>query len=318
MAPFPNLRLPVIVAPMFLVSGVELTVAACQAGLVGSFPASNARDAAGLASWLGQIREALADDAAAAPFAVNINLQKGRYADHDAMVAACEAARAPLVITSVGDPTEIVERVHGWGGQVFHDVTTVRHAEKAVEAGVDGLILVCAGAGGHSGAASPFSLLPRVRRFFDRTLVLAGGVADGAGIAAARMLGADLVYMGTRFIASAESLAADDYKRMLIETDISDVIYTPAISGLPANFLRPSIAAAGMDPDALPPLKGPRQADLPEGVRAWKHVWSGGQAVGLIDDAPPVAVLVDRLEAEMRQAQAAFLAPARRMAALPA
>lgn len=300
---FPNLRLPVVVAPMFLVSGVELTVAACRAGLIGSFPASNARDATGLTSWLAAIRDALAAEAAPGPFAVNINVQKGRYADHDAMVAACEAARAPLIITSVGDPTEIAKRVHGWGGKVFHDVTTVRHAEKAAEAGVDGLILVCAGAGGHSGAASPFSLLPRVRRFFDGTLVLAGGVGDGAGIAAARTLGADLVYMGTRFIASAESLASPEYRRMLVETDIADVIYTPAISGLPANFLRPSIRNAGMDPDQLPPLKAPRQADLPEGVRAWKHVWSAGQAVGLIDDVPSVATLADRLEAEMRTAQ---------------
>jgi nitronate monooxygenase len=312
---FANLRLPVVVAPMFLVSGVELTVAACRAGLIGSFPASNARDAPGLTAWLATIRDALAEETAPGPFAVNINVQNGRYADRDAMIAACEATRAPLVITSVGDPTEVAKRVHGWGGKVFHDVTTVRHAEKAAEAGVDGLILVCAGAGGHSGAASPFSLLPRVRRFFSGTLVLAGGVADGAAIAAARMLGADLVYMGTRFIASAESLASADYKRMLIEADIADVAYTPAISGLPANFLRPSIANAGMDPDALPPLKGPRQPDLPQGVRAWKHVWSAGQAVGLIDDAPPVADLVARIEAEMRAARADFATEAPHRAA---
>jgi nitronate monooxygenase len=287
---------------MFLVSGIDLVVAACREGLLGAFPASNARDAEGLSDWLGRIEGALADLPDPAPYAVNINVAPGRYADQGAMIDACRRARVPLVITSVGDPTEVVKAVHDWGGVVFHDVTTVRHAEKAQAAGVDGLILVCAGAGGHSGGLSAFSFVPRVRRVFDKTLVLAGGVADGGGVLAARALGADLVYMGTRFIASAESLASSAYKDMVINADLADVIYTDAISGLPANFLRPSIRDAGLDPEHLPPPIARGQGRLPEGVKAWKHIWSAGHAVALIDSAPSVRDIAAKLKQEYLEA----------------
>jgi nitronate monooxygenase len=296
-------KLPVLVAPMFLVSSVEMVVEACRSGVGATFPASNARSAAGLSAALRKIGESLAGVEASGPFAVNINVKKDRYDDLDEIVAVCREAGVPLVITSVGDPREMVERVHDWGGLVFHDVTTVRHAEKAAEAGVDGLILVCAGAGGHSGGLSPFAFVPRVRRFFNKTIVVAGAISDGAGIAAVRMLGADLVYMGTRFIASVESLASPEYKAMLLNSDLADVLYTPAISGLPANFLKPSIRSHGLDPDNLPPPKGLFKADLPEGLKAWKHLWSAGQGVGLIDDIPTTAEIIHRLAEEMRLAE---------------
>jgi nitronate monooxygenase len=296
-------KLPVLVAPMFLVSSVEMVVEACRSGVGATLPASNARSAAGLSAALRKIGESLAGVEASGPFAVNINVKKDRYDDLDEIVAVCREAGVPLVITSVGDPREMVERVHDWGGLVFHDVTTVRHAEKAAEAGVDGLILVCAGAGGHSGGLSPFAFVPRVRRFFNKTIVVAGAISDGAGIAAVRMLGADLVYMGTRFIASVESLASPEYKAMLLNSDLADVLYTPAISGLPANFLKPSIRSHGLDPDNLPPPKGLFKADLPEGLKAWKHLWSAGQGVGLIDDIPTTAEIIHRLAEEMRLAE---------------
>lgn len=300
-----GLRLPVLVAPMFLVSSPELVLAACRAGVAAAYPASNSRDAQGLRHVLRGFTEGLAEIEGAGPFAVNLNVNRNRYKEFDEVVGACREAKTPLVITSVGDPREMVRQVHDWGGRVFHDVTTVRHAEKAVEAGVDGLILVCAGAGGHSGGLSPFSFAPRVRRFFDGTLVIAGGVADGTGIAAAKMLGADLVYMGTRFIASQEAAASPEYKQMLLEADLADVVYTPAISGLPANFLKPSIRAAGLDPDALPTPRGLFQPDLPDGLKAWKHIWSAGHGVGLIDDLPTTAEIIERLEREFHAARSA-------------
>lgn len=298
------LRLPVIVAPMFLVSGIDLIVAACEAGMVGALPASNARDADGFEAWLDMITDRLRDRVSAAPFAVNINVQPGRYADPERIIGTCARHRVPLIITSVGDPAEMVARVHDWGGKVFHDVTTVRHAEKAVEAGVDGLILVCAGAGGHAGSASPFSLLPRVRRFFDKTIVLAGGVGDGAGIVAAQALGADLVYMGTRFIASAESTASPDYKAMIVRSDIADILYTPAISGVPANFLRPSLLANGIDPALLRPLAKGARPDFGDGVRAWRDVWSAGHASALVDRISTVKEIADQLAEEIAVAHA--------------
>jgi nitronate monooxygenase len=295
------LRLPVIVAPMFLVSSVEMVVAACNAGVVASLPAANARTPARLADWLDAIDRART--ANAVPVAVNLNVAPGRYAALGDMVAVCRDRNVPLVISSVGDPNELVRAVHGWGGLVFHDVVSLRHARKAAAAGVDGLILVCAGAGGHSGALSPFAFLRAVRRFFDGIIVLAGGIADGQGIAAARMLGADLVAMGTRFIATVEAGADADYKRMIVGTDVGEIVYTSAISGLPANFMRPSIIANGVDLDALDTLALRTRPALPDGVRAWKHIWSAGHAVGTIDDIPTVADLVARLETEYLHAR---------------
>jgi nitronate monooxygenase len=220
----------------------------------------------------------------------------------EADLAALRRHKVPVVITSVGEPSPVVEVVHEYGGVVLHDVTTVRHARKAAEAGVDGLILVCAGAGGHAGSASPFALLPQVREFFDKTVVLAGAISDGRGIRAAQVLGADYAYMGTRFIATQESKARAPYKDMLVEEETHDVVYTDAFSGMSANYLRASIVKSGMDPANLPKPKGLWQPDLPEGVKAWRDIWSAGQGVGMIKDIPTVAELVERLSADYKAA----------------
>jgi nitronate monooxygenase len=296
-----HLKLPVIAAPMFLASSPKLVLAACRAGVVGAFPAANARSPQELDTWFDEIEQGLAGQASAAPFAVNIVL--ARPARPDPLLDVCVRRKPPLIITSIGDPRDLTQQVHSWGGSIFHDVTTVRHAEKAAEAGVDGLVLVCAGAGGHSGAVSPFALTPQVRARFDGLIVLAGSIGDGQSILAAQALGADLVYMGTRFLATSESLASDAYKAMMIAAETKDVLYTPAISGLPASFLRQSIQAVGLDPDNLPAPKGLHAPDLPDGVQPWRDVWSAGQGVGLIDDAPSVAELVARLTTQYGEAK---------------
>lgn len=293
--------IPVIAAPMFLVSGPDLVIAACRSGIIGAFPAANARTPEQLESWLTAINADLARCETGA-YAVNVNVKPGRYRDIDAVVGVLEKARAPLVITSVGDPSAMVRRVHGWGGKVLHDVTTVRHAAKAIEAGADGLILVCAGAGGHAGAASPFSLLRAVRQFYDGLIVIGGGIGDGYGVAAAIALGADLVYVGTRFIAAQESLASEVYKRSVVDAGIADIVYTNAISGLPANFLKPSIAQAGMDPAHLLPLGADGQPDLPAGKRAWRDIHSAGHAAVLVADVQPVHEIVQTMKRDFQHA----------------
>jgi len=298
-----RLRLPVIAAPMFLVSGIELVTAVCREGMVGAFPAANARTPERLTEWLGTIVGSL-EGHDAAPFAVNINLSAGRYRDVRGVIDSCRAAATPLMITSVGDPTEMVGIVHDWGGFVLHDVTTMRHAEKAAAARVDGIILVCAGAGGHSGSASAFSLLRAVRRFYDGVIILAGGIGDGYGVAAARALGADLVYMGTRFIAAQESMAADAYKQLVVESQLSEIIYTRSISGVPANFMKTSIALAGLDPDALPELTAQGRPSLPPGKRAWKDIWSAGHAAALVDQVSSTARIAQQLREEYAEAVA--------------
>ncbi len=291
-----RLRLPVIAAPMFLASGPGLVLAACRAGVVGTFPAANARSPEELDAWFDEIEQGLAGDTSAAPFGVNIVL--ARPARPDPLLDVCVRRKPPLVITSIGDPRDLTQQVHGWGGSIFHDVTTVRHAEKAAEADVDGLVLVCAGAGGHSGAVNPFALTPQVRARFDGLIVLAGSIGDGQSILAAQALGADLVYMGTRFLATDESLASNAYKPMMVAAETKDVLNTPAISGIPASFLRQSIQAVGLDPDNMPNPNGPQVRALPDGVQPWRDVWSAGQGVGLIDDTPSVAELVARLAAQ--------------------
>ncbi|KKC25224.1 NAD(P)H-dependent flavin oxidoreductase [Sphingomonas sp. SRS2] len=294
--------LPVITAPMFLVSGVDLVVAACRAGVIGSFPALNARDPELLADWLATIERRLAEPGPIppAPYAVNIVLRSPIRREQ---LEKCAAAGVPIVITSVGDPSEAVKRVHDWGGLVFHDVTNLDHARKAAEAGVDGIILVCAGAGGHSGAQSAFALTPQVRAMFDGAIIVGGGIGDGRAILATQALGADFAYVGTRFIATAESLASDPYKQLLVEAATSDIVYTDRISGLPASFIRQSLLAAGLDPDQLPPLRAPRTPDLPPGVKAWKDIWSAGHAVGLITSPSTVAGVIAQLTAEYHQAR---------------
>lgn len=215
----------------------------------------------------------------------------------------CRRAKVPLILTNLGDPRAEVEAAHEWGGTVFHDVTTMKFAEKAIEAGVDGLMLVCGGAGGHAGTLNPFSFLPQVRQIFDGTIMLAGGIADGNGIAAALALGADLVVMGTRFIATKESGTFPPHKQMLVDARSEDVLFTDAIAGMPASFLRPSMIAHGLDPDNLPPPRGLHRPDLPEGIKAWKNIWSGGHSTGLINDVPSVAELVARLQEEFESAR---------------
>ena len=302
-----QLALPVMQAPMFIVSNPELVVASCRAGVIGAFPAGNPRAPETLESWLVVIRnaerESLDRGGRFAPFCVNL-LASGTIdpAARARSLEVCRHARAPLILTNLGDPSVEVQAAHDWGGIVFHDVTTMRYAEKAIAAGVDGLMLVCGGAGGHAGTLNPFAFLPQVRRMFDGVILLAGGVADGAGVAAALALGADLVVMGTRFIATEESGASPEHKAMLVSVGSEDVLYTDAIAGLPASFLKPSMVEAGLDPQALPPPLGLHRADLPKGVRAWRDIWSGGHSVGLIQDAPSVAEVVRRLGDEMDQA----------------
>jgi len=302
------LRIPVMAAPMFIVSNLDLVIASCRAGVIGAFPAANPRRPETLETWLHAIREAEKQTADAggdfAPFCVNMlaSAAVDKQARDEAL-ATVRKHRAPLLLTNMGDPREVVDAAHEWGGMVFHDVTTLRHAEKAIEAGVDGLMLVCAGAGGHAGTLSPFSFLPKVRSFFDGRIMLSGGIADGNGIAAALALGADIVVMGTRFIATAESGAVDGHKEMLVTSKSEDVLFTDAIAGLPASFLEPSIIRAGLDPEDLPRLAGKHRPDLPEGVKPWKSVWSGGHSTGLIDDVPSVQTVVDRLAEELATAR---------------
>jgi nitronate monooxygenase len=284
---------------MFLVSGPDLVVETCRAGAVGTFPALNQRTAEGYEAWLRDIEGRLGPEAA--PFGVNLIVHRtNQRLQQDLGITV--AHKVPLVITSLGAVSDVVDAVHSYGGVVFHDVINLRHAEKALEAGVDGLIAVSAGAGGHAGALSPFAFLADLRRLTDRTLILAGAISTGRDIAAARLLGADLAYLGTRFIATRESVADEGYKQMLVASAAKDVVYTPAISGVYANFLRPSIAAAGLDPDNLP---AGAKLDLNAERKAWKHIWSAGQGTGAIADIPPAGELCARLKREYEEALAA-------------
>lgn len=298
-----RLRLPLVAAPMFLVSNPALVSACCNSGIVGSFPALNQRESAGFAAWLDEIEGSLASNAA--PYAVNLivhNSNPRLQAD----LAICVERRVPIVITSLGAVKEVVDAVHSYGGLVFHDVTTRHHAEKAAEAGVDGLIAVAAGAGGHAGTWSPFALLAEIRQFFDKTVLLSGCLNHGHEILAAQLLGADLAYMGTRFIATTENNASADYKAMILEARAADIIHTPAVSGVPASFMRQSLEQAGYDLKQLQNKGdinyGEKLKPMDKEAKAWKTVWSAGQGVGGIDDLPSVQELVSRLDHEYRAA----------------
>ncbi|WP_439499477.1 NAD(P)H-dependent flavin oxidoreductase [Bosea sp. (in: a-proteobacteria)] len=303
------LALPVIGSPMFIVSGPELVIAQCLNGVVGSFPALNARPADQLDLWIARIKAELAAAKAAdpthviAPFAVNqiVHASNDRLA-HDMEV--CVRHQVPIIITSLRAPDEVVSAAHSYGGLVFHDVTTIRHAQKALEAGVDGLILVCAGAGGHAGTLSPFALVGEVRRFYDGPIILSGAIATGSAILAAQAMGADLAYIGSRFIATEEANAAPGYKEMIVEAAAADIVYTPFFTGVPGNYLKPSIAAQGLDPDALPQADKSRMNFGSGSVKAWRDIWGSGQGVGLIEDAPAVAAVVARLRREYDEAKA--------------
>ncbi len=303
-----TLALPVIGAPMFIVSQPDLVLAQCKAGIVGSFPALNARPKELLDEWLARITAELdaarrADPARkVAPFAVNqIVHHSNDRLDHD--VALCVKHKVPMIITSLRAPGDVVKEVHGYGGIVFHDVINVRHAQKAIEAGVDGLILVAAGAGGHAGTLSPFVLVSEVRRFWDGPIALSGAMTRGDQILAAQAMGADLAYIGTRFIATPEANAVPGYKQMILESTAADVVYTPYFTGVHGNYLRPSIVAQGLDPDNLPPRDKTSMSFGSDRTKAWRDIWGVGQGVGSIDAVMPVADLVAQLAAEYRSAR---------------
>lgn len=298
-----RLRLPVITAPMFCVSGPDLVIAACQQGVVGAFPTANCRDVAELDEWLTHLRETLGPGDA--PFCPNLIMRRLTVREE---LACLRRHRVELVITSVGAPGPVVEPLHEIGCAVLADVASVRHAEKAIAAGVDGLVLLSAGAGGHTGWANGLALTRAVRQFYDGPLVLAGGISDGAALLAARVAGCDLGYMGTRFIATTQSMAADAYKHMLVESRLDDIIESSAFTGLPANMLAPSIRAAGLDPAALPPHNTPDEANAIYGthgsspVRRWRDIWSAGHSVSGVNDVPSVAALVSRIAQEYEAA----------------
>lgn len=290
-----GLKLPVIAAPMFLVSGPDLVVEACNAGVIGTFPSLNQRTTEGYRDWIHEIKGRLNDDAAC--WGVNhiVHPTNPRLMA-DMMVTVEE--KAPLVITSLGAVRDVVDAVHGYGGVVFHDIANIRHARKAAQAGVDGLILVANGAGGHAGIVNPFALVDEVRSFFDGTIILSGCLSTGSDVAAALMMGADFAYMGTRFISTNESGAQPEYKQMIVDAGASDITYTPAVSGIPANFLTPSLIANGIDPKSLPEHK----LDMGDEAKAWKTVWSAGQGAGAVHDILPTAQLVRRLTDEFSEA----------------
>jgi nitronate monooxygenase len=298
-----QMLLPVVAAPMFLVSGPELVLAACRCGIMGSFPAPNARTIDILAEWMSRIATELAAARAAdpgakiGPWAQNLVVHS-TYARLKAELDLLEHFQPPVVITALGSPKAVVEVVHGYGGLVFADVNSVELARKAALTGVDGLALVCAGAGGHTGSMTAFAFVPAVRAFFDGILIVAGGVCDGRGVRAAEALGADLVYMGTRFIAAQESMAVPDYKQMVVDADFSSLVLSDSFTGAKAYYLRRSIERAGFDPDNLAPGKGMNLTGAQQKVKAWKDVWSAGQGVGLVRHIEPVATIVARLREE--------------------
>ena len=306
-----RLSLPVIASPMFIASTPELVIEQCKAGVIGSFPALNARPQSLLDEWLTRIRAELDAYAAAnpeapvAPFAVNqiAHVSNDRLGQD---VATCVRHQVPLVITSLRPPREIVDAVHAYGGLVFHDVVSVRHARKAAEQGVDGIIIVCAGAGGHAGQGSPFALVREIRQFFDGTLVLAGAMSSGADVLAAQAIGADLAYLGTRFLATTEAHVLPEYKQMIVDSGSDDVVYTSLFTGVKGNYLRKSVTAAGFDPDNLPEADKSKMNFGSGGnveKKAWRDIWSAGQGVGNIHDVLPTRELVARLIAEYADAK---------------
>lgn len=311
---FDNLRLPVIGSPLFIVSGPELVIAQCKAGVVGSFPALNARPASQLDEWLHQITEELAannrdnPDRPAAPYAVNQIVHKSNNRLQEDL-AICAKWQVPITITSLGAQEELNQAVHSWGGIAFHDVISDRFAHKAIEKGADGLIPVAAGAGGHAGVTSPFALMREIREWFDGPVALSGSIAHGASVLAAQAMGADFGYIGSAFIATKEANAVDGYKDDIVEAKAADIVYSDLFTGVSGNYLRQSIERAGMDPNNLP--KGDISTmDFGSGgnseAKAWKDIWGSGQGIGAIKEVQTVAQFVDQLEAEYRAAKASL------------
>jgi nitronate monooxygenase len=313
-----RLQLPLIVSPMFIASGLELVVETCKAGVIGTFPALNQRTSQGFEDWVIEINKRLSNWEAstgkkAAPFGVNLIVHKSNprwQTDLD----ICVKHQVPLVITSLGAVSDLVDAVHSYGGLVFHDVVNARHGKKAATAGVDGLIAVCNGAGGHAGTTNPFALITEIRQFFTKTVLLAGSLSNGRDIAAAEIMGADMAYMGTRFLATEEANIAADYQNMLVASQASDIVYTPKISGVNANFMRQSIEGAGIDPNDLTPKteldfgseldidSNAKTPQLNTDKKAWRDIWSAGQGVGAIQRVQKTSELVSNLITEYHQA----------------
>jgi len=311
-----KLRIPLIGSPMFIVSGPELVIAQCQAGIVGSFPALNARPQPVLSEWLKRIKDELGQygeehpDEQVAPFAVNqiVHASNSRLRED---VESCVEHQVPIIITSLRPPEDVVEAVHSYGGLVFHDVISLRHARKAASQGVDGIIGVCTGAGGHAGPLSPFALVKEIRKEFDGAVILSGCITSGKDVLAARAMGADLAYSGTRFIATNEANAVPEYKEMIVDSGSTDIVYSSLFSGIHGNYLKGSIANAGMDPENLPDGS---KADMDfakaskSDAKAWKDIWSAGQGVGNINDVIPVREVVLRMEQEYKDTLAELVA----------
>lgn len=306
-----TLSLPVVVAPMFLISGPKLVTSCCRNGIVGTFPALNQRTTEGFDEWLVEIKEDLhhfekETGKQAAPYGVNLIVHRTNPR-LQADLEVCVKHEVPFIITSLGAVADLVDAVHGYGGKVFHDVTNRRHAEKAIEAGVDGLILVCAGAGGHAGTMNPIPFIQEIRSFFDGTILLSGCQSNGADIASALQMGADVSYMGTRFINTDEANADDDYKNMIMESNTSDIVYTAAVSGVPANFLRPSLESMGITEELWGMKKkidfGSELDAAKAEAKAWKTIWSAGQGVATVkDQSTPVAELVGQMKSDFHAA----------------
>ncbi|MCX8281916.1 nitronate monooxygenase family protein [Phyllobacterium sp. 0TCS1.6C] len=305
-----NLRIPVVGAPLFIISHPPLVIAQCKAGVVGSFPALNARPEAQLDEWLAEITEALRDHDArnpgspAAPFAVNqIVHRSNKRLEHDLMM--CVKYKVPIVISSLGAVPEVNEAIHSYGGIVLHDVINNRHANSAIRKGADGLIAVAAGAGGHAGPLSPFALVQEIREWFDGPLLLSGAIASGRSILAAKAMGADLAYIGSPFIATDEARAVEGYKEMIVNSNAADIVYSNYFTGIHGNYLKPSIAQAGMDPDHLPEAD-PTKMDFESattGAKAWKDIWGCGQGIGAVKEITSAGALVSRLEREYHEAR---------------
>ncbi len=303
-------RLPVVAAPLFIISHPALTLAQCKAGVVGSFPALNARPEAQLDEWLAQITEDLAShdrqnpDRPAAPFAVNQIVHKSnKRLEHDLML--CVKYKVPIVISSLGAVPEVNAAIHSYGGIVLHDVINNRHANSAIRKGADGLIAVATGAGGHAGTLSPFALIQEIRSWFDGPLLLSGAIATGGAVLAAQAMGADMAYIGSPFIATQEARASDAYKQSIVDSTAADIVYSNYFTGIHGNYLKPSIAAAGMDPDKLPEAD-PSKMDFETattGAKAWKDIWGCGQGIGAVTEITSVEALVGRLDGEYQAAR---------------
>ena len=305
-----NLRVPVIAAPLFIVSNPKLVIAQCTAGVVGSFPSLNARPASQLDEWIHEITEALAEhdrahpEAASAPFAVNqiVHRSNDRF-EHDMEV--CAKWKVPIVITSLGAREELNHAVHAWGGITLHDIIDDRFARKAIEKGADGLIAVAAGAGGHAGRWSPFALIHEIRRWFQGPLALSGAIANGESVLAAQAMGADLAYVGSAFIATPEARASEEYKQAIVASSAADIVYSNLFTGIHGNYLRSSIVAAGLDPENLPsPGAEAMNFESASGAKAWRDIWGSGQGVGAVDAILPAGELVAKLAEEYRAAKA--------------